>query len=353
LFIFWGDPMFFAQFGSLAAVKCVAKCAAILASAMILHGCVTPSMHRLQSSATAAIVKDADAIAPLMKQAAAREFLKAAATLKAQTPRIVYTHQSTRRSITPIEYEAMNANEREGFERVEHDETFYFSTYYGSPVAYARALECAGAHGLATLDNAKILDLGYGAIGGMRMMAGAGAGVSAVDVDSTLPALYREPLDQGAMLGINARTGRLTLYNGVFAGNTTLTKLIGREFNLIVSKNTMKRGFMKPASGGKALVSFEASDEVLLDTIYDSLAPGGLFVIYNIMAGFDPGKPATDGYSPFTREQFAKANLNVLALDANDDAAVRAMGRALGWETQMGDLEKNLFALCTVVQRVR
>ena len=168
-----------------------------------------------------------------------------------------------------------------------------------------------------------------------------------------MPALYREVTDQGRVAGFDGRAGELTLFNGVYAGNVTLTKLIGKDFNLIVTKNTMKMGFMKPSNVRPPFVSFEANDEVLLDTIYDALAPGGLFVIYNITGALDPAKPSTDGRSPFTRDQFTRANLNVLALDANDDVATRAMAKALGWEKQMGDLEKNLFALYTVVQRAR
>jgi hypothetical protein len=305
------------------------------------------------SPATMALQKDAKAIATQMKQPAALEFLKAATTLAPQFTRIVYTNAKERRSISPAQFEALKPDERAAFQRVEHDESFYFSTYYGSPVAYARAIDVAGANGLTTLNGARILDIGFGAIGGPRMMAGAGARVSGVDVDSLLPALYRERADQGGVVGFDGRTGSLTLHDGVFAGNVTLTKLIGKDFNLIITKNTMKTGFMKPANGRPPLVSFEANDEVLLDTIYDALAPGGLFVIYNITGALDPAKPSTDGRSPFTREQFSRANLNVLALDTNDDVATRAMGKALGWDKQMGDLEKNLFALYTVVQRAR
>jgi hypothetical protein len=303
------------------------------------------------NNAVAALVKDANAVAPLAQQQTAREFLSAAQGLEPQPTRSVFSHATTRRTVTPIEYNAMAANEREGFERKDYDDTFYYATHYGSPVAYLRAVEIAGAHGIATLEAARILDIGYGAIGGVRLLAGAGAHVSAIDVDSLLPALYREASDQGSVKAIQGRSGSIKLFNGVYAGNTTLTKLIGNHFNVIVSKNTMKRGFMKPAASRKAYVSFEASDEVLLDTLYDTLAPGGLLVIYNITGPYDASKPATDGRSPFSREQFIRANLMVLAFDASDDAGVRAMGNALGWPAQMGDLDKNLFALYTVVQR--
>jgi hypothetical protein len=326
-----------------------------VAAALVSCGRIAPVGSDLStpSATTNALAKDAALLKPQMKHAAALEFLRGVEKLTPQLSRIVYTHVKERRTISPAQYEALQPNDRAGFERVEHDENFYFSTHYGTPVAYARAVEFAGMHGLSTLNNARILDIGYGAIGGPRMLAGAGAQVSAVDVDSLLPALYRTPNDQGRVVGIDGRVGEITLFNGVYAGNATLTKLIGKDFNLILTKNTMKRGFMQPTNGRPPFVSFEANDEVLLDTLYDALAPGGLLVIYNITGALDPAKPATDGRSPFTREQFTRANLNVLALDINDDVATRAMGKALGWGKQMGDLEKNLFALYTVVQRAK
>jgi hypothetical protein len=41
----------------------------------------------------------------------------------------------------------------------------------------------------------------------------------------------------------------------------------------------------------------------------------------------------------------------VLAFNTIDDAAIRAIGATLGWQNDMGELEKNLFALFTVVQK--
>ena len=303
------------------------------------------------SPGTIALARDAAAIKPQLKQPATLEFLRGADTLTPQFSRVVYTDTKARRSISPAQYEALKGDERAAFAATTYDENFYFATYYGSPLAYARAVEIAAASGIASLNNTRILDIGYGAIGGPRMLAGAGAQVSAIDVDSLLSVLYRETSDQGSINGFDGRKGSLALFDGVFAGNTTLTRSIGKDYNLIITKNTMKRGFMKPESEKKALVSFDASDEVLLDTIYDTLAPGGVFLIYNITGALNPAKPSTDGRSPFTAEQFTKANLKVLAIDTNDDSAVRAMGKALGWDKQMGDLDQNLFALYTVVQR--
>jgi hypothetical protein len=333
----------------------IVACAAFVAIMFVVVGCAnqTPSIAPSvpPSAAVVALQKQANAIQPLAKSVAAKEFLQGAAALRTKESRIVYTRASDRTTITPDAFASLKPDAQTGFEKKTYGDEFYYATFYGSPVAYMRAIDVVGERGIASLNNAKILDIGYGAIGGPRMLAGAGARVSAVDVDSLLPALYRETVDQGAIAGFDGRVGNLTLFDGVYAGGTTLTKLIGGGFNVIVTKNTMKNGYMKPPAGRKALVDFGATDDVLLDTIYEALAPGGLFLIYNISGAFDPARPATDGKSPFTRDQFAKANLQVIAFEENDDAAMRAMGKSLGWETPGTDITKTFFSLYTLVQR--
>jgi hypothetical protein len=306
--------------------------------------------------AVAALAQDAGLIAPQMQEPLAQEFLRAVNSLRTPPalPRTVYTREKDRLSISAAQYAAMPAAdhaERAAFVAKTYDAAFYFATFYGSPVAYARALEIVGRHGLKSLRGLPVLDIGYGAIGGPRLMAGAGARVQALDVDSLLPALYSQAADQGRVVGLEGRTGYLKLLHGVFAADTRLTAEIGGGQRLILAKNTFKRGFMKPQPGRKAVVSFEVPDEVLLRALHDALAPGGLLVIYNLAGALDPKRPATDGRSPFAREAFESAGLQVLALDASDDVGARAMGQALGWAQDMGDLSQNLFALYTVVQR--
>jgi SAM-dependent methyltransferase len=294
---------------------------------------------------------DAKAVAPFATGAAAREFLGAVNALPAQAPRVVYVNSKRGLSLSPDQHERLAQAEAAGFERVTYDEAFYYATFYGSPVAYARALDIAAQHGVTTLDGLRLLDIGYGAIGAMRMLAAAGAQVSALDVDPLMPALYRERSDQGLVRGRDGRVGSLTLFDGVFAGDAATTRALGRHFDLIVSKNTLKRGFLKPSNGRKPVVDFGVSDGVLLAALRDALAPGGRLLIYNLGGKFDPGRPSTDGRSPFDRAQFEAAGFEVLALNANDDELARAMGQALGWQQQMGALAQNLFAQYTLVQR--
>jgi SAM-dependent methyltransferase len=312
------------------------------------------ALPRAAEAATAAeLVAQAQTLAPLVKQDVGKEFLSATAQLPTRAPRDVYTDAKKRLSMTPTQWAALPDAEKNTYAKATHNEAFYYATYYGSPIAYVRALDVAGQFGVKSLKDARVLDIGYGAIGGVQLMAYAGAQVSALDVDSLLPALYRQREDQGVFLGTSGGIGTLKLYDGLFAGDAGLTKAIGGDFDLIVAKNTLKRGFLRPLPGRKAFVDFGVNDETFLRALHNALAPGGIALIYNIAGAFNPERPSTDGRSPFDKDALEKAGLNILAFNANDDAPVRALGTALGWQKDMGDLEKNLFALYTVVQRAK
>ncbi len=330
---------------AVALLAVVAGCAPISPPPTTASATTSPALQQLQA--------DAQTVSPWATSAPAREFLAAAPLLPPPTPRTVYTNRTLRQSLTPAQHAQLAPEARSGFEPVVHEEVFYYATYYGTPMAYVRALDLAGQHGLRSLDGARVLDIGYGAIGAPRLMATAGAQVQALDVDSLLPALYRERSDQGLIRGLGSRVGTLALFDGLFAGDPALTKALGRHHDLIVAKNTFKRGFMKPLPGRKALVEFGVSDAALLSALRHALAPGGLLVIYNLAGALNPERPSTDGRSPFDRAAYAAAGFEVLALDASDDTAARAMGQALGWDKQMGDLSQNLFALFTVLRSKR
>ena len=57
------------------------------------------------------------------------------------------------------------------------DERLYYTTRYGSSLAYSRPLELLAGSGLKDIANKRILDYGYGAIGHLRLLVSLGAGV--------------------------------------------------------------------------------------------------------------------------------------------------------------------------------
>ncbi len=102
------------------------------------------------------------------------------------------------------------------------------------------------------------------------------------------------------------------------------------------------------------------SDDAFLKATYNALAPGGLFVIYNLApkqaAADKPYLPHADARSPFSHEQFTRAGLEIVALNVDDHEFVRKMGAALGWDKNdqgevVNDLSTNLFATYTIVKR--
>ena len=252
---------------------------------------------------------------------------------------------------------------------VQLDEYRYYYTKYGSPLAYLRALEFAADAKFNDVAGKRIFDFGYGSIGHLRLLASLGANVTGVDPDSYLAALYSQASDQGAVApapinGTSRRSrGSITLLQGFWPQDAKIIEQVGKNYDLIVSKNTLKRGYIKPdgkVTDKRQLISLGVSDQVFLTAIFNALLPGGKLVIYNIYpkpAGpSEKFKPMADGRSPFSREQYEKAGLKVVMFDAEDHVAVRKMGRLLKWDqNQKGetidDLEHNLFALVTVVMR--
>lgn len=85
-------------------------------------------------------------------------------------------------------------------------------------------------------------------------------------------------------------------------------------------------------------------------------------MIFNICPGPTPADkpyiPWADGRSPFSKEQWERAGFKVVVFDQNEDAPVRAMAKAYGWDLPEDgepgmDLEKDLFAWYTLVEKAK
>jgi hypothetical protein len=181
------------------------------------------------------------------------------------------------------------------------------------------------------------------------MMAQSGAEVIGVDVAPLLERIYdgRYPTQSG---------GSVALAHGKFPKDEKVAERVGRDFDLVISKNTLKRGYIHPAREARpgTTIDLGVEDATFLKTLYDRMKPGALFVIYNLCPAKSPLDkpyiPWADGESPFSKEQFEAAGFEVLAFDVEDNAAARALGKALGWDKQM-KLESELFSWYTIVRR--
>ncbi|MEM8834227.1 MAG: hypothetical protein AAGD00_00270 [Planctomycetota bacterium] len=286
-----------------------------------------------------------------------------------------------RRALTAAQHAQATDEEKAGLALQRFNPFRFYFTSYGTPVAYVRTLEVAGKHGMESIDGAHVLDFGYGSIGQLRAMASLGATAVGVDIDDLLAALYdgqtgavaRHPVadvldadgdgvnekEPGAELGAN--TGRVAVFDGYWPAEKRIADDVrgaldgAPGYDLITSKNTLKKGFIHPPEGVEARVDLRVSDEAYLMAVRESLVPGGLFVIYNLHAKTDPPgpgfRPWTDGRCPFSRETMEEAGFEVLAYNADDTESARAMGVALGWDAMGMNVEGDLFATYTVVKR--
>jgi hypothetical protein len=354
-----------------------------LAAAFLLAGCGTAPVSRIESGSTRPIaspavapayspavqkiVDEARALEPLAGTELSRRFLAATVSLPNIGNRTVWRNDNTREYFSPAAIAAMTEAQRAKLMPIELDESRYYNTKYGSPVAYLRALELAvPSSGQYDVAGKRILDFGYGSIGHLRLLASLGAHITGVDPDSYLNALYSDPRDQGpvepARNLYRGRPGSITLVHGYFPKDPKIAARVGAGYDLILSKNTLKRGYLKPErkADKRLLISLGVTDEIFLKALHGALNPGGKLLIYNLYpkpaAPNEKFLPWADGRSPFSREQFEKAGFRILALDAQDHAFARQMGLALGWDRNdkgevIDDLDKNLFALYTVVER--
>jgi SAM-dependent methyltransferase len=272
------------------------------------------------------------------------------ARVEAATPLVksdwVKSWMATLAKLPPIEARTIQVGDRE----IVADEELFYTTRYGTPLAYARAFDLACEHGFQPGLGTRVLDFGYGGIGHLRMLALTGCDAHGVDISPLLKALYA---DASGPLG----SGQVRIFDGRFPAEAELVDKIGANFDLVISKNTLKRGYIHPSRelpDIKMSIQLGVSDATFLDHIRRILRPGGMFLIYNLCppksSPEEPYVPWAEGESPFTRDQFAEAGLEVVCFDVQDDAMARAFGQALGWDEDM-DLEKDLFAWYTIVNR--
>ena len=310
-------------------------------------------------SAVDQIRQDAAALEPLAATSLEKSFLKATASLPAISTRRLLRDKTKTHYYTEAEAARLPEDARKDLEPVELGDAYFYNTRYGSPLAYLLPLRRLAEAGLKDVAGRRLLDFGYGSIGHLRLLASLGADVVGVEVDPLLRALYSDPGDTGVIKGAAGRDGHLKLVDGQFPATEEARRAVGGDFDLIVSKNVLKNGYIHAAEpvDPRRLVHLGVDDDAFVRTVHQSLKPGGWFLIYNLCpAPAPPGKPYipwADGRSPFSKTQLEAAGFQVIAFDQDDGPAARAMGHALGWDAgeQPMDLQKDLFATWTLARR--
>jgi hypothetical protein len=316
---------------------------------------------RADDGALAKLRADAAAVKPLVKAGCVRDFLDATAALPEVEARTVYYRGTPKAAYSEEEAAKLPEEQRAALRKLGFDTARYYDTFYGSPLAYARALDLCAAAGLDSYAGKKIADYGYGTVGHLRLLASCGAEATGVDVDPILRVLYSRPGDQGEVAAVKSggAAGRVTLVDGSWPGDEATRAAVGGGYDLFISKNTLKNGYVHPPAGTdpRRALTLGVSDEAYVRALAEAVKPGGLVMIYNIGPApakeGEPFKTMADIGCPFGRELWEKEGFEVVEFDTEDTAAVREVAKALGWAQSGMDVEHDLFARYTLVRRTK
>jgi len=323
-------------------------------------GCATqqtaiPSVRLAEDDALASLRADADALRPMAETDAARDWLDETSRLPVPEPRTVY-YRPRSVAYTPGQFENLTEEEKANLREYNAGTRRYYSTFYGTPVAYMRALDIiASRAGISSFEGKRVLDFGYGQIGQLRMLAQLGADAVGVDNDPTLGLLYAESGDQGVVEN-DGTNGSVHVIHGEWPSDASTRAAVGTGFDIFTARNVLKRGYVHPTEPTPdwAKVGLGMEDAEFLKTLHDVLRPGGVALIYNLGGAKrtpdDRYNPSSDIACPWSREQFERAGFEVLAHDEDEDGPAREVGRALGWGERM-DLDNALFGSYTLVRR--
>jgi SAM-dependent methyltransferase len=318
----------------------------------------TPAADAPQVPPTEQMMQEAAVMAEQVSSPFAKSLLGGFGCLRPIQPMTAYYNKETRSALSAADASKMTEAQLKGYEKRDIDDAFYYFTRYGTPVAFVRPAEILGRAGVKSADGLKLVDFGFGSIGQLRALASAGADVTGIEVDPLLEVIYaKEP---GTVARCSAagkgRDGSVQLAFGQFPKEAEMVKKVGAGYDVFISKNTLKHGYIHPERevDPRMLVHLDVDDETFVRAVYDALKPGGFFLIYNLCPA--PSKPEEqykpwgDGRSPFSEETFKKVGFKVIGIDVDDTAAARVMGKTLGWGTE-DQLSKDLFGTYTLVQK--
>jgi SAM-dependent methyltransferase len=307
-------------------------------------------------STPSALPAEARKLRPLAKSDLGRSFLRAAEAAPPWTPRKLYRRGKAREWLGADAFAKLPAADRAGWTPIVISESTYQGLFYGSPLAYLLPLERLDAAGFGELRGKRVADFGHGGIGQLRLFAEMGAQAVGIDVDTVQSVLYAEHGDQGPF---GKAGGSVKLVHGRFPAEPRVMTAVGGDFDLFLSKNTLRMGYIHPAEkvDPRLLVDLGADDQGFLKAVAEVLKPGGWLVIYNLspapnVAG-KPYRPNADGRCPFSAEDLAVAGFETLVRDGVDDQVARTLAAALGWDHPpiSMNLQSDLFALVTIARK--
>ena len=324
---------------------------AAAATPAVAQGPVPDSFHK----DIAALKAERELLLPHCETDLARAFLGAIDALPTPESRVLYWRRRPFGAWSEAEALAtFGPGELGELIRLEWGEAEFYAPLYGTPLAYARPLDVVATRGFESAAGKRILDFGYGGVGQLRLLALLGADTVGVDVHPFLPAVYSRPADQGPILppeGASSPTGSVRLVNGYWPADESVAEAVGGGFDLILTRNVLKRGFVHPEEPAKSYTELKAEDGVFLAALFEALAPGGLVLVYNL--GYEPAAPG-EPYRPqddigcaFEPDAWESAGFELLDFDTDDAEGARKHAEGYGWGS------RPVFARFTIARRPR
>ncbi|GJM23464.1 MAG: hypothetical protein DHS20C15_33790 [Planctomycetota bacterium] len=310
-----------------------------------------------EESILARLEAEAGALRELVDSKLAESFLDATAELPDGRAQTLYRLADGGGWLHADQLIDLAPHARDELEASEWSAARFYITKYGSPLAYTRAVEILGDAGVESFEGQRVLDYGYGTIGHLRLMAQNGARVVGVDPDPLLRALYSGPDDTGFVPRDDASAGRIDLLEGRWPSTAAMRDGVGTGYDLVISKNTLKRGYVHPEreADPRHLLHMGVDDEQFVQHLKRIVKPGGHVLIYNLTppqaADDEPYIPWADGRCPFDKQLWIDNDFQIVAFDVDDSEAAREMGRALGWENEERSLDTTLFGTYSLFKR--
>jgi hypothetical protein len=322
----------------------------LAATALVAVSSAAPSLtedHPLQS-----LLNDAEQLREIYTSPQAKQMLDQVEHLPVCEPRTIYASFRPNKAFNEDEYNNLSEEQQQKLRKLDITPIDYYSTFYGSPLVYARTLDLLHQHAPDfTINNTNIIDLGYGQLGQLRLWAQMGAHVTGIEIDPILTAIYDDCQAVGDLEEPN--TGSLTLIEGSWPNEESARTQVGDGYDLFISRNLLKRGYVKPEKLNPNFpppVGWEMSDAEMLGHLYDILSPGAIVIIESLGPKPDPQKPWSDISNPWPESAWTKAGFQILAHDQDESTYARTMGAALGWDERM-NLETDLFAVYSMYRK--
>ncbi len=335
---------------------------ALLITAVLIHD--SNAQEKSKGSFLEDLCAKSQALAVDSQSELIKNFLSATKTLLPIEQRTIHFNKMQRKALTKKQFRNLAESKRSGFVPMPVDDKLYYG-YYSTPLAWVRPVELLAENGIESVDSKHILDFGFGNVGQLRMLASMGADVTGIEVAGGIhQAMYSQESDHGMIAKLSSagieNDGNLRLVFGQWPAEKEIVAEVGRNYDLIVSKNVLKLGYIHPQQevSDRMLIDLGVTDERFLSELFKSLNNGGLVLIYNIHPSQSPDpkkyRPWAHGETPWKKDDVEKTGFEIIAWHVDDSSAIQSIGKNLGWKDSFKnqeDFEAGFRAMYTILKK--